>query len=282
MESASGPPGPITKVIISMLWKRLFDAAASNPIYLPRVIRDGYPKWGLPSYDPARPGGTSPPVEISGVPQEVADSACARTDVEYPPIATTKPALALQNVLMTNLSELRQISLGFSDTAPYFIAAVGVGSVERPFTLSANEATVPNFLFQVGCCEPDGPDSRTCSARRWNADAEGQFVVKTTGGQITLTVQLNTQRSQPLSITVISIGVKADPSTVSVEFDIAEKPKWVQEVAEIAVNEGVGSGALVSGLQTFLNSPNVIGDIEKLVNEALKEFGERDALAAGA
>src|SRR5437764_4331589 len=75
------PLGPITQQIFRGVWARLFKDEPSNPIYLPRVIKDGYPKWGLPSYDPARPGGVSDPFAIPGVPQEVADSACT---ADYP------------------------------------------------------------------------------------------------------------------------------------------------------------------------------------------------------
>lgn len=270
--TSGGPPGPITKVILTTLWNRLFDADPSNPIYLPRIIRDGYPKWGLPSYDPARPGGTSAPIVIPGVPDDVTDSACARSDMRFPPIGASDPALQLLNIVFTNLSVMHKISLTFSDTDPVFTALVGVGTTDEPFTLAANDRDQPNYLFQIGCCEPTSLESRHCGDKRWTADASGQFVAKGHDATISLTVQLNTSGTDPLTIKVIGIEVGADPKAVTIDFDVHGQPQWVQDLAQIALNEGVGNGALIQGLQSFLNQPAVIEDIEKLVNEALKNI----------
>lgn len=270
--TTSGPPGPITRVIIGRLWDRLFDDEPTNPIYLPRVIRDGYPKWGLPSYDPARPGGTSAPIEIPGVPDDVSDSACARTDMRYPPVSSGAPKLQLLNILFTNLSVMHRVSLTFSDSDPVFTAEVGVGTTDDPFTLAPDDASEPNYLFQIGCCEPESLTSRKCSDRHWTADAAGTFVAKGHDATVALTVELHTSGTQPLSISVLGIEIDADPKAVTVDFDVRGQPQWVQDLAQIALNEGVGNGALVQGLQSFLNQPNVIADIEKLANEALKNI----------
>lgn len=270
--TTSGPPGPITRVIIGRLWDRLFDDEPTNPIYLPRVIRDGYPKWGLPSYDPARPEGTSAPIEIPGVPDDVSDSACARTDMRYPPVSSGAPKLQLLNILFTNLSVMHRVSLTFSDSDPVFTAEVGVGTTDDPFTLAPDDASEPNYLFQIGCCEPESLTSRKCSDRHWTADAAGTFVAKGHDATVALTVELHTSGTQPLSISVLGIEIDADPKAVTVDFDVRGQPQWVQDLAQIALNEGVGNGALVQGLQSFLNQPNVIADIEKLANEALKNI----------
>ncbi|GGQ15208.1 hypothetical protein [Streptomyces roseolilacinus] len=115
-------------MIIPTLGKRTFDPDPENPLHLPRTIRDGHPEWGLPSYDPATPGGTSPPAGIPGVPAGVGDSACARHDLEYPPVCSSPPAPQPANILFTRLGVLRPVSLGFSDSDPVFTAVVGVGT----------------------------------------------------------------------------------------------------------------------------------------------------------
>ncbi|MFJ1846667.1 hypothetical protein [Streptomyces sp. NPDC088146] len=147
-------------------------------MYLPRIIRDGYPEWGLPSYDPAVPGGTSAPIDIPNVPDGVGDSACARYDLPYPPVCSTVPALQLTNILFTNLSVMQAVSLSFSATEPVFTAVVSVGTTDQPFTLDTNDLSKPNYLFQIGCCEPVSLDSRDCSEEHWTAKASGRFVAR--------------------------------------------------------------------------------------------------------
>lgn len=268
-------PGPITRVIIQTLWKRLFDASADNPIFLPRVIKNGYPSWDLPSYDPATPEGTSDPIPIGGVPADVADSACLNPDMPIVPIATTVPKLQLQNVMFTNLSVMSPRSLTFSDSEPLFTAVVGVGAADQPFTLKTNKEGTPNFLFQIGCCEPESATSRKCGDRYspWTADASGGFVAKAHDGEVSVTIRLNTAGGGPLTVKIEGVGVSVpDPKNVTVDFEISSAEKWVQQMAEIAVNQGVGMGAIVQGLQSFLNSPDVIANIETLVNNALKNI----------
>ena len=268
-------PGPITKVIIQTLWKRLFDAASDNALYLPRIIRDGYPKWNLPSYDPARPGGTSQPFAIPGVPTEVSDSACMRPEFPIPPVATSAPQLQLQNVLFEHLGVMTPNALTFSDTDPIFTAVVNVGSSEKPFTLTVNVDGTPNFLFHIACCEPVAPNKRDCGEHRWTADASGGFLAKAHDALVSATIRLVTEGTGPLSVKIEGIGVSVpDLHNITVDFFVAGQPQWVQDLAQIAVNEGVGSGALVTGLQTFLNSADVIGNIETLVNNALKNILE--------
>lgn len=265
-------PGPLTRALIMLLWKRLFDASSENPIYLPRIIRDGYLKWGLPSYDPARPDGTSAPVEIPNVPNAIGDSACARDDMKFPPICSAKPTLRLLNILFTNLSVVQPVSLSFSDTEPVFTAVIGVGTAAQPFTLATNDTAKPNFLFEIGCCEPVSPGSRDCADKHWTADASGTFVAKAHDATITLTIQLNTSEGGPLTITVRGIGVKADPNAIAIDFNVDGQPTWVQQLAQMAVNQGTASGAMVQGMQTFLNQRDVLENVEKLVNEALKNL----------
>lgn len=271
------PPGPITRVLLNALWKRLFDPDSGNPIYLPRVIKDGYPKWNLPSYDPAAPGGTSAPIVIGGVPDDVGDSACARSDVKFPPVASSAPYLQLENVEFSNLSVMRPVNLTFSDADPLVIATVGVGTAAKPLTLDAHDPGRPNFLFQIGCCEPKSLESRECGDRRWAANANGHFIARVHDATVTLTVQINTAGTGPITIKVIGIGVDAEPKKFTVVFDVDGQPRWVRELAQIAVNEGVGDGALVTGLQSFLNQPQVIADVERLVNEALKNLLEESS-----
>jgi hypothetical protein len=265
------PPGPITKAILNKVWATLFDPDAA--IYLPRVIKDGYPPWNLPPYDPVTPSGTSAPIPIAGVPEEVADSACARLDTPVIPIATAPPNLQLLNNMLSNLSVISPVGkLVYSATDPVFTATTSVGTKEAPFTLSASDSKLPNYLFQVGCCVPVEDGSRTCSATRWNSDAEGQFVGKTYDATISLTIELQFPQSGPMTIKVVSIAVTADPAKLTIDFDVKGKERWVQELAEIAVNEGIGNNAIVTGLQQFLNQPTVLADIERLVNEAINNF----------
>jgi len=264
-------PGPITRVIIQTLWKRLFDDSPSNTLFLPRIIRDGYPKWNLPSYDPAAPGGTSSPIQIPGVPHDVSDAACLRPEYPITPVATSDPALQLQNVLFTNLSKMGARSLRFSDSEPIFTAVVDVGTTEAPFTLTVNREDTPNFLFHVACCEPVREGTRECSSDHWTADASGGFTAKAHAALVSATIRLITAGTGPLSVKIDGIGVEVpDPRNLTVDFFVDGKPQWVQDLAQIAVNEGVGGGALVQGLQTFLSSPDVIGNLETLVNNALK------------
>ncbi|MCX4821350.1 hypothetical protein OG883_15835 [Streptomyces sp. NBC_01142] len=270
--TVSEPPGPITKAIISALWRRTFNSDPANPMYLPRIIRDGYPEWGLPSYDPAVPGGTSAPIDIPNVPDGVGDAACARYDLPYPPICTTPPALQLTNIVFTNLSVMQDVSLTFSTTEPVFTAVVSVGTVTQPFTLDADDPSQPNYLFQIGCCEPVTPDSRDCGEQRWTTDAGGRFVARAHDAILTFIVRLNTSEPGPMTINVLGVGLTVDSKAVTIDFDVEGEPRWVQQLAEIAVNEGVGNGGLVDGMRTFLNQPDVIENIETFANEALKNI----------
>lgn len=269
-------PWPITRVLIHTLWKRLFENDPSNQLYLPRIIKDGRADWGLPPYDPATPSGTSAPIVITGVPLDVADSACAE-DMLPTPIASSAPTLQLKNILLQNLSVVSPSSLTFSDNDPQFTAAISVGTAEQPFTMTTNVPTIPNYLFGVGCCQPPSDTVRTCTDNRWTADASGQFVATAHGALITLVIQLNTD-STPITITVVSVTVAADPANVNVDFDVAGLPEWAQQLAQMAVQEGVGSGAITDGLSSFLNQPDVIENIEILVNQGLAHlFGEEHA-----
>ncbi|MEU9059810.1 hypothetical protein AB0D13_13340 [Streptomyces sp. NPDC048430] len=265
----SGPPGPITRAIIAALWARTFDSDPANSMYLPRIIRDGYPEWGLPSYDPAAPGGTSAPIDIPNVPDGVGDSACARYDLPYAPICTTAPALQLTNISFANLSVMTPVSLRFSDTDPVFTTVVSVGTVAQPFTLDTDDPSKPNYLFQIGCCEPVTPDSRDCGERRWITDASGRFVAKAHDAILTLIIRLNTSEPGPMTINVLGVGLTVDPKAVTIKFDVTGE-EWVQRLARIVVNEGVGNEGLVNGMRTFLNQPDVIENIETFANEALK------------
>jgi hypothetical protein len=275
--TAGGPLGPITKAIFTKVWTRLFDDDPSNPIYLPRIIKDGYPPWNLPSYDPARPGGVSDPFPIPGVPQEVSDAACT-ADYPISPIATAPPALSLLNVMFTNLSVMSPYGLSFSTTDPVLTATVEVGRKDQPFTLATNDTSQPNYYFQVACCEPIDIGSRDCSDIHWTADAHGNFVATAYEAQAGVSIRVNVVSGQPLTVTILSVQVSADPTKVAVDFDVKNLPEWAQEMARIAVNEGVASGAIVDGLQVFLNSSDVKQHLETLINNELKRVGEEAEL----
>lgn len=264
------PLGPITRTILRALWDRLFRDEPGNPIYLPRVILDGYEPWGLPSYDPARPDGVSDRIPVDGVPQDVRDSAC-KGDFPVRPIATGNPTLQLLNVQFENLHVMRPVSLTFAESEPEFRAIVLVGEKtrEKQFRLSQGDKDRPNFRFQIGCCEPRQSGSRDCGDQSWEADAEGGFVATAYDAQITLNVRVNAERGRPLTISVISLLVAADPATIRVPLDIPSLPLWAQQSAQIAINRGVASGSIVGALQTFLNQPDVKENIERLVNKAL-------------
>ncbi|MEU9623610.1 hypothetical protein [Streptomyces sp. NPDC048155] len=71
---------------------------------------------------------------------------------------------------------------------------------------------------------------------------------------------------------MLGVGLTVGSKAVTVDFDVGGEPQWVQDLAQIAVNEGVGSGGLVNGMRTFLNQPDVIENIETFANEALKNI----------
>ncbi|MFJ7257922.1 hypothetical protein ACIQWV_36585 [Streptomyces sp. NPDC098085] len=75
-----------------------------------------------------------------------------------------------------------------------------------------------------------------------------------------------------MTINVLGVGLTVDPKAVTVDFDVGDEPRWVRQLAQIAVNEGVGNGGLVNGMRTFLNQPDVIENIETFANEALKNI----------
>jgi hypothetical protein len=276
MSATGSPLGPILRAVITSIWKRLFDNEASNQLYLPRIIKNGYPPWDLPSYDPAKVEGTSQPIQISGVPQDVADQACT-SDFPISPVATSPPSLQLTNVLLTHLSEMNPVTLTFSSNEPVFAATVSVGTTDSPFILACDHEDRPNYFFQVACCEPLSPDSRECGPTKWTADANGQFVAKAHDATLALTIQLNVPLTGHLTISILSIAVQVDPKNVDVDFDVAGLPEWAQQMAQIAVQEGIGSGAITNGLQSFLNQPNVIQDIQKLINKQLETIPESTA-----
>ena len=270
--SLSGPLGPITRAFLRTVWKRLFSDERSNPIYLPRIIKDGYPDWGLPSYDPAWPSGISEPSPMQGVPQDVADSACT-ADYPISPIATSVPTLTLMNVMFSNLSVMNPVDLTFSDTDPDLTATVKVGTTDRRFKLTAAEVKAQNFFFQVNCCEPRDLDSRVCTEERWTVDAGGQFTACAHDAVISATLRVNLHGDQPATVTVLAIEVTADPSKVEVEFVIDNAVEWAKGMAEIAVNEGIADGSVVRSLEVFLNSPEVKGHLETLINKELARGG---------
>lgn len=274
-EPPRDPFGPLTRGFLRTVWTRLFKDEPSNALYLPRIVKDGYPPLRLPSYDPANPGGVSDPVSVPGVPQEVADAACT-ADVPISPIATAAPALSLLNIRFTNLSAMSPVRLEFSDSEPILTATVRVGTEERPFTLAAAAAEHPNFLFQVPCCEPVDVGSRDCSERRWRADAEGHFVATAVDAEAAATIHVSLEHGKPVSVQIVSIGVTADPRNMQVDFDVTGLPEWAQQMAQIAINEGVGDGSLVQSLQIFLNSADVKQHLEELINDALKKIGDEE------
>ena len=271
----AGPLGPITRAVFRSVWVRLFKDEPSNTLYLPRIIKDGYPPLGLPSYDPANPGGVSDPIPVPGVPQEVTDAACT-ADVPVSPIATADPTLSLLNIRFTNLSAMAPVDLAFSDTEPDLTATVRVGTEERLFTLATADPGQPNFLFNVPCCEPVDPDSRKCSEHRWTADAEGHFVATAFDATVAATIHVHLVTGEPPKVTIVSIGVDADARKIVVDFDVSGLPEWAQSMAQIAINEGVGDGSLVQSLEIFLNSADVKQHLETLINDALRNYEDAD------
>jgi hypothetical protein len=277
MDALSSPLGPIWRAIINALWTKLFDPDPANQIYLPRILREGYKPWDLPPYDPTTPSGVSDAFPLPGIPQDVADSACL-SDKPLPPIASDVPKLKLLNVLLTNISQMMPYELQFSLTDPQFTGVASIGTAEKPFMLSASDKAEPNYYFEVACCVPEKIDSRVCSLDHWQADASGQFTATGVDALAAVVIQLNTNGTDPATISILNVGVQADPRNVTVDFDVKGLPQWAQEMAQIAIQEGIGSGALVSALNNFLNQPNVKEDLEKLVNNALKNFPGVDLL----
>ncbi len=277
----ASPIGPILQQVIKLLWNRLFDNTPGNEIYLPSIIRNGSTSLGLPSYDPAHAVGDSEPFAIDGVPPDVLGTACARDDVKVLPIATTPAELSLGNMRLQGLSNMSPISLSFSTDTPTFAATVLVAKDDTPanvFTATAWDSGSPNYHFITGCCEPVAVGSKTCSANKWNTEASGQFVAQLWQAQITAHIQLNTPASGPPSVKIIDFALIVDPKTMKITFDVKGLAEWARQYAEIAVNEGVSSGALTSGIQTFLNSGPVRGDLEKLVNDQLAKFPTLEAM----
>lgn len=281
--TASDPIGPILQQVLKLLWSRLFDNTPNNDLYLPKIIRDGSTTLGLPSYDPADVAGVSQPFDINGVPADVLATACARDDVQVVPIATTPAQLLMGNMRLDGLSNMTPVSLDFASDGPTFKATVLVAKGDPPdtvFSATAWDSGTPNFHFSAGCCEPVACGSQICSSNTWNADAAGQFVAKL--WQITLAadIQLNTPASGPPNIEVIAFKLTIDPTTIDLTFDVDHLAEWAQQFAEIAVQQGVSSGALTAVIQSFMNSDDVRGHLEKLVNDQLAKFPTLEAMTA--
>ncbi len=271
----SSPIGPILQQVIKLLWSRLFDDTPDNDIYLPRIIRDGSSTLGLPSYDPAHATGNSDPFAIDGVPPRVLATACARDDVKVVAIATTPAQLSLGNMRLEGLSNMSPVSLDFATDAPTFAATVLVAPDDSPgnvFRATAWDSSAPNYHFSAGCCEPVAPGSTTCSDNTWTAEASGQFTAKMWQAKLIANIQLNTPASRAPNITIIDFVLDIDPSTMDIAFDVHGLADWARQFAEIAVQQGVSDGALTSGIQSFMNSGEVRGDLEKLVNDQLAKF----------
>ena len=276
---APSPLGPIWRAIINALWARLFNPEASNQLYLPRILREGYKPWGLPPYDPATPSGTSQAIPLPGIPQDVADSACSDPDVPVAPIASSTPQLQLTNVLLSNLSQMEPVSLAFSTTAPQFTGTVTIGTAAKPLTLSPANPANSNYFFDVACCVPESEGSRTCTAPHPPAKADGQFTGTGTDAQAAIAIQLNAEGTGPVTVNILNVAITAEPRKVNVDFDVKGLASWAQDMARIAVQEGVGSGAIVQSLQDFLNQPDVKEHLETLVNNALNELPQSSAQA---
>ena len=270
--------GPFTRAILQGMWEKLFDPSPGNQIFLPNIIRNGYPQWGLPSYDPANITGTSQPLPILGVDPGTISQACTDDQSPIPPKAVGNPTINLLDVKMINLSNMAPVGpLTFSPSDPVFTLSVTVGSSDKPFELASIGSTgdspnpAPNYYFQVGCCDPD---SQGKCQKNWDVDAKGVFIAKVNAFTISLEIQLNTPNNGPLSITVEKIELSLEPKNLDINFNIQNSPEWVQLLAQIAFNQGVNSDMVKEAIQTFLNAPSTIADIETLINNILAKLPE--------
>ncbi len=271
---SADPIGPILQAVLRALWNKLWDNTPGNELYLPNIIKNGSTKLGLPAYDPAHEAGVSQPFAISNVPSDVINSACTR-DVPISPIANGSPNLRLSNIRLAGLSVVSPVTFDFSTTEPTISAVVSVGTsadTDKAFVMSAWDAGTPNYFFDVGCCEPVSIGSNQCSSNTWVANASGNFKAIAYDVKVTLNIQLNTPANAPPSVTVLSIKVAADPKKINLDFDVKNLPQWAQQMAQIAVQQGVGDGSIISAFQSFLNSAEVKGDIEKLLNDQLAKI----------
>ena len=278
MPDHSQPIGPITQAILNALWKRLWDTSPGNELYLPNIIKNGSTSLGLPSYDPAHYADKTDRLPVPGIPGDVSDQACSR-DVPISPIATSPPNLAFANLQFTGLSFISPVpaaspTLTYSDTDATFVAVVSVGTSDKKFVTTAWDEAQSNYLFDIACCEPTEIGSTQCSDHTWTADAQGKFTASAYDVQLTLDIKLNTPKNGPLSITIRCIEVNIPSADIEICFDIDRQPEWVQQTAQMAVNEGVASNVLTQEIQAFLNSDPVKGDIEKLVNDQLAKLSD--------
>ena len=272
--SSGGPLGPLTQAVFNAVWSSLFNSGSS--FYLPNLIVHGDPTDNLPVYDPLAPSGVSQPVPLTGLPPDVANTAC--TSLQYPilPIASATPAIRLMNVKVTGLRAVASAGpLAFSTTDPTLTAVVNVGNLQGqaiPLVLAQNDSAQPNFSFFVPCCVPVSAGSTQCSSTTFSANASGAFTASVTSATITVVIQVNFPPGGSISISVLSVTVSADPADITISVDPSNLPGWAVAMAQSAVNQGIASGAFINGMNAFMNSANVVGNITTLVNKMLAGF----------
>lgn len=272
-DNAEGPLGPLTQAFINKLWNSLFDP--TSPVYLPNLLQNGDPSLNLPVNDPLTPSGVSQPVDLTGTPADVANSACTSTRYPILPIASATPQVQLMNVKATGL---RAVSSGgpltYSPTAPLVTGVLQFGSLAGqpiPLVLSQNDPAQPNFSFHVSCCVPVSQGSTTCSATQFPANASGAFTATLTSVAISTQLQVNIPPGSSLSIqvTVTEVAVTLDPSDITIEVVPSGLPAWAQGLAQNAVDTGVASGAFLNGINAYLKSPYVTQSVAALLNKLL-------------
>ncbi|MFT7837775.1 hypothetical protein Q5530_16695 [Saccharothrix sp. BKS2] len=280
-ENDEQPLGPFTRKILEILWQKLFDPGEST--YLPKIIRNGYPAWRLPSYDPTTYRESTPFIPIHGMSLDDVDSACSSDDPVLPPVSTTEPGLSVQNLRITNLGVMAPVSLSFNDTAPEFTVVVSVGTGNEKFRVDPIDPDTPNFRFRVGCCTPKSFMTRDCDPDKgqWTSDARGTWTGAVHDLVITAGIRVNVPDTGPLTVTVKDLDAEFLPEDTTIDLHVEGLLPVFQNMARIAVNEGVANGAFKKGINGFLNQPDVRGDLQRLINNKLEELTNSDVARVG-
>lgn len=273
------PLGPITQTLLLAAWKSLFDPNNSSNLHW--IIINGDQSLGLTPFDPVDFSGQSPQLPVSGVADSVKDSACARA-VTPLPIGSGDPQLQLLGVHVTGIGAVESTTgmVSFSPDQPQVTVTVNLGQYQGqaiplvigPQTDSSNKP-INNFNFCLDCCVPVQQGSRTCSGNTWQSTASGTFTATISQSTFTATFQVNVPDSGPIAVQVMQIGLAlGQPGALKVVFQDTGLPLWAQQMAQIAINQGVASGAVLNSFNTFMNGPDVKQRIETVANNAINHI----------
>lgn len=262
---------------MNVLWKNLFDPA--NAFYLPNLIQNGDPSLGQPSLDPFKPGGTSAPLALNGMPTGVANSACVNSKYRPNPIAAATPTVQLENVQATGL---RAVSAGgplvYSTTDPIVTAVFQIGTLDGvsvPLVITQNDTTKANFNFYLQCCVPTSEGSTQCSTTQFPATSPGAFNATIQAGTITAVLGLTFPPSGPPTVTVLNVAVAVAVSDISIQLVSVDDPNvqpWARGLAQTAIDKGVASGAFVDGVNSYLKSAAVTAQVASVLNQLLAKL----------